>query len=115
MWDGDPAPFALSLEDPWKDNRVNVSCIPVGTYTCQRFNSPTHGETFIVCDVDGRTYILFHRGNTHINTMGCILIGEKFHFLGGIPSIAGSADGFNEFWNRCKDEEEFELEIRWSE
>ena len=114
MWESDPAPFALSLEDPDKDNQINVSCIPVGTYTCKRFNSPTHGETFQVMDVEGRTYILFHRGNTHINTMGCILIGEKFHFLQGIPSIAGSGDGFSEFWNRCKDVEEFELEIRWA-
>lgn len=113
-WDGDAAPFALSLEDPWKNNQVNVSCIPAGRYTCKRFDSPTHGETFQVMDVEDRTYILFHRGNTHINTQGCILIGEKFHFLDGIPSIASSADGFREFWSTAKVMDEFSLDIRWA-
>ncbi len=114
-WDTDPAPFALSLEDPWKDNERNVSCIPDGTYGCRMFDSPTHGMTFQVMDVPNRTYILFHRGNTHINTQGCILIGERFHFLNSIPSIASSRVGFDEFWARVKDVDEFDLTIRWAD
>lgn len=114
-WVNDRAPFALSLEDPWLDNKLNVSCIPDGIYICQPFPSPTHGHTFQVMDVSGgRTYILFHRGNTHINTQGCILIGEKFHFLQGIPSIAASADGFKEFWEHASALDEFRLIIRWA-
>jgi len=113
QWEGDKAPFALSLEDPWRNNEQNVSCIPSGEYIARRFDSPTHGMTFQIMDVPGRTLILFHRGNTHINTEGCVLIGEKFHFLDGIPSIAASREGFDEFWSRVKDEEEFEVSIRW--
>lgn len=113
-WADRPAPFALTLEDPWKDNEKNVSCIPVGTYHCKKFNSPTHGATFQIMDVTNRTYILFHRGNTHINTMGCVLIGEKFHFLNGIPSIAASRDGWNEFWNRVNGVDGFDVVIKWS-
>jgi len=114
-WADDPAPFGLSLEDPWKNNKVNVSCIPAGTYTCVAFDSPTHGPTFIVRDVYGRTYILFHRGNTHIHTKGCILVGERFSFLHGVPSIAQSVDGFKEFYDKaCRYNEGFTLIIRWA-
>ena len=112
-WREDPAPFAVSLEDPWKNNQKNISCIPEGEYNCHLFMSPTHGPTFQVMAVPNRTYILFHKGNTHINTAGCILIAESYDFLGGIPSVKSSAVGFNEFWNRVKDVDEFTLHISW--
>ena len=114
-WRDKPAPFALSLEDPWRMNAVNVSCIPAGTYTAKKFDSPTHGMTFQIMDVQDRTYILFHRGNTHINTKGCVLIGEEYSFLGGIPSVASSKRGWGEFWGRAQTEDEFQVHIRWPE
>jgi len=113
-WRDHAAPFALSLEDPDKDNERNVSCIPDGIYQCVPFKSPTHGPTFMVREVPNRTFILFHRGNTHINTQGCILIGESYHFLNDIPSIASSAKGFAEFWQRAHSLPEFQLDIRWA-
>lgn len=113
-WQDDAAPFAVCLEDPWRGNEKNVSCIPDGIYTCEFYDSPTHGPTFQVMNVPNRTYILFHRGNTHINTQGCVLIGESYSHLNGIPSIASSRQGFDEFWFRAKDVDEFELEIRYA-
>lgn len=65
-----------TLEPAWKNNKPQVSCIPVGTYTCRRFKSEKHGETFEVCDVPGRAGILFHAGNNALrDTQGCILLG----------------------------------------
>lgn len=57
-------PFALTLEREWLDNRLEVSCIPDGGYSCRRVNSPRFGGTFEVTGVPGWTYILFHSGNT---------------------------------------------------
>jgi len=113
-FDHRPAPFALSCEDPWLDNEPWVSCIPAGLYTCRRVDSPKFGDTFEICDVPNRTHILFHRGNTHHNTNGCVLVGEKYHFLEGIPSVAASGEGYAEFKAEVAGVDEFELEIRWA-
>jgi len=112
-WKNDKAPFALSLEDPWLSNTTNISCIPAGPYECRPFDSPTHGPTFEVINVVGRTYILFHKGNTHINTKGCILIGEQYEFLGNIPAVLKSGKGFQEFKTRAP-KDGFPLVIKWA-
>lgn len=104
-------PFALTLEDPWNDNAVGESCIPAGTYTCQRVISPHFGETFEVTHVPGRTHILFHKGNLPENTKGCILVAERFDPVGGYPGIAESQAGFDEFLKLTKDVNEFTLEV----
>lgn len=65
-----------TLELPWKNNQPQVSCIPAGTYTCRRVNSPKFGDTFEVCGVPERSGILFHAGNyAPKDTRGCILLG----------------------------------------
>ena len=66
-----------TLEEEWKFNEKNLSCIPAGTYLCKRVKTPKHGETFEVMEVPGRSAILFHSGKTEINTLGCILLGME--------------------------------------
>lgn len=105
------APFALTLERPWLDNETGKSCIPAGTYTCKRVQSPKFGNTFQVMDVPGRSEILIHKGNLMDDSHGCILIGEQFEPLNGQPGIAASAHGFEEFLRLTADVDEFELEI----
>ena len=114
-WVSMPAPFALSVEDPWRNNEKFVSCIPAGTYKCQRVESPKFGNTFEICDVEGRDLILFHWGNTHVNTQGCVLVGEKFEPLNGVPAVLGSKDGFREFLAFVEGLDEFDVTIRWIE
>ena len=75
-----------SIELPWRDNKSNMSCIKAGSYICQPWASGRFGDVYNVTDVEGRTYILTHRGNlagdtllhwkTHSN--GCILLGDRF-------------------------------------
>lgn len=105
-------PFALTLEDEWKDNKVGVSCIPVGTYHCKkkRFNRGGY-DTFEITDVPDRTHILFHRGNTEDDTEGCILVAEEFGELNKKTAIQSSRKGFKEFMERLHGVDEFLLHI----
>lgn len=69
-----------TLEDLWKGNKPRESCIP----PAPRYPCKPHGwngepvkfkKTYEVCKVPGRSAILFHAGNTDIDTQGCILVG----------------------------------------
>ena len=104
-------PFALTLEDKWKDNAPFESCIPSGVYDCKRIHSLKFGETFEVVKVVNRTNILFHAGNIDEDTQGCILIGEEFGELYGKTAILSSRRGFNEFMERLNGHAEFLLYI----
>ena len=68
-----------TLENPWQDNQRNISCIPEGKYPV-RIRLPRESATrdyihLLVEDVENRSYILFHRGNSAKDTRGCILVG----------------------------------------
>jgi len=106
-------PFAVTLEKSWKDNEPLVSCIPAGTYMCRRIISPKFGETFMVKDVPGRSFILFHKGNIEDDTSGCILVAEQFERLGSKTAILRSAKGFKELMTRLKNVESFDLTVIW--
>jgi hypothetical protein len=104
-------PFALTLEREWLNNARNVSCIPEGDYICERVNSPKFGNTFEVTDVEGRSHILFHKGNLDDDSHGCILIGEQYGDLGANSGIIKSTEGFNSFMVLLDEVDEFELTI----
>jgi hypothetical protein len=68
-----------TLENAWLDNQRNISCIPEGEYKV-RLRLPRESASrdylhLLVEDVENRSYILFHRGNTAKDTRGCILVG----------------------------------------
>jgi len=72
--------FCDTLENPWKNNVRNISCIPEGEYKV-RLRLPRESATrdylhLLVQDVPNRSYILFHIGNTAKDTSGCILVGN---------------------------------------
>lgn len=67
-----------TLELPWKDNQVNISCIPYGTYNVKKRHSKKFKLHFHVLRVPRRTYILIHSGNYVSDVEGCILVGDSF-------------------------------------
>ena len=72
--------FCDTLENPWKNNQRNISCIPDGEYDV-RLRLPRESATrdyihLLVKEVPNRDWILFHRGNTAKDTSGCILVGK---------------------------------------
>jgi len=105
-------PFALTLERCWLDNKKSISCIPNGTYICQRVVSPKFGNTFEVKDVPERSHILFHKGNISDDSRGCVIVGEQFEPVNGKPGVLASAKGFNEFLARTKEMNEFLFTVK---
>ena len=71
-----------SLELPWRDNKINISSIPTGTYVAhvQRYKDYM---TYLLNHVPGRSGIFIHRGNWAgdvslgfaSDVEGCILLG----------------------------------------
>lgn len=107
----DGRPFAVTLERGWHDNAPRESCIPTGTYTCKRVQSPRFGNTFEVRAVPGRSAILFHKGNVADDSLGCILVGEAFNPVKGKHGITSSAEGFAEFLTIQKGVNTFTLTV----
>ena len=97
-----------TLENPWIDNEPYISCIPFGTYTCKRVDSPRFGNTFQIMEVADRSHILFHWGNYEKDTMGCVLLGIDSNWKSMIYS---SRKGFGQFIKHMEKVRVFELSI----
>lgn len=104
-------PICATLEPYKRDNAKSLSCIPTGQYICHRVISPKFGDTFEVTDVQGRSHILFHKGNRDHDSSGCILVGEEFGFLGNDWAVLSSGRAFDEFMSIFKNEDAFHLTI----
>ena len=65
-----------TLERPWLDNQVGVSCIPSGIYKFKRDHYGKH-QWFSVLDVSNRTFIEIHPGSQVSHSEGCILMSKK--------------------------------------
>ena len=106
-----------TIENPWADNKQNISCIPEGTYDCSPRRYYRGGyETFEVDGVPNRDLILFHIGNTELDVDGCIAVGLTKGTLGGLPAVLSSRPAFFDvFWPAVKDLDAFELKVRSSD
>ena len=104
--------FCSTLEPQDKENKPNESSIPAQQYTCSRYQSSRHGETFIVDKVPGRYGILFHPGNLAENTEGCILLGQYVGKLRGNRALKNSGDTFKLFMLEMQGEDVVHLTIR---
>lgn len=75
--DGEQTGF--TIERPWLDNAVGISCIPEGTYvlkpkTYGKYGTPDNPALWVQ-DVPGRTHILIHGANRAEQLQGCIAPG----------------------------------------
>lgn len=108
-------PLFSTLELPWRDNQPKISCIPQGSYECERTiaRTTTGGLkidlTLEVLGVPGRSGILFHVGNTVIDSQGCILLGNSTNFFKG--HILDSRKGFERFLQKIKTSDTYTLHI----
>lgn len=66
-------PLCYTIELPWRNNELNRSCIPEGTYVLKRRYSLKFRWHIEVKDVPGRSYILIHPANHAARELkGCI-------------------------------------------
>ena len=79
----DSVPICLTLEDPWNENKRQISCIPEGMYHCIPHNGTKYKNVWELLGVSGRSAILIHNGNTTDDTMGCILVGKSYGQVNG--------------------------------
>lgn len=105
-------PIATTCEEVWAFNQRNASCIPAGRYECRRVNSPKFGNTWEVSNVPGRSAILMHKGNTTLDTEGCILIGETFTRINGKVAIGESGLGYGELMTLTAELDHFWLTVQ---
>ena len=94
-----------TLELPNKDNKPNISCIPIGVYTVIKRYSAKFKHHFHILDVEGRTWILIHPANSVSDLKGCIGVGSDISGL----SITNSRNTLKTLLNILPDT--FELEI----
>ena len=108
-----------TLELPWRNNEINVSCIPCGDYICKKRYSPNFKyDCYLLEDVPGRTWIQFHRGNWAgdkskgklSDVLGCILVGSKRAVIEEQLAIAESGKTLDELFFYTK-HEPFKLTI----
>lgn len=110
----------FSIELPWRDNRVSLSCIPAGEYRCERYFSPAFKEyLYRICDVPGRSGVAIHSGNVAGNrdkgykthSLGCILLGKRQGQLWGQDAVLLSRLTVGAFF-RLMDRKDFKLHIQ---
>ncbi len=73
-----------TIELPWKENQINISQIPSGTYTYQKITRSSNNEPATwIRNVENRSEILIHQGTKPIHSKGCILLPNynKFHHI----------------------------------
>lgn len=68
------------LEDEWRNNEPRRSCIPAATYTAkphgwEPYSPFKYKQVWQLNRVPNRSGILFHAGNKHEDTEGCLLVG----------------------------------------
>ncbi len=66
-------PVCATIELPWNENRVLVSCIPEGRYVLKRRSSRRLGPHLLLNSVPGRSLILIHPANdARLELKGCM-------------------------------------------
>lgn len=107
-----------SVERPWLNNLINISCIPEGIYTMRRFydvhqyrSSKSIDGAYVweICDVNGRTVILIHVANWPTEVKGCIALGMGM--FKNMSGVSKSKNAIKEFYRLTSNETEMEIEI----
>lgn len=107
VMDGDKVEFAVCLQ-------TDFPYLPDGDYLCKKrlYHKGGYFTFEIIWPNSGHTDILFHKGNFKSDSKLCILLGESFEWIEGKRAIAQSLKGFDEFWSKYKDFEDFKLTIK---
>lgn len=104
VMDDSGLPFCVSLQP-------NDKFLADGVYKSKKRMYNKGGYMTFEVIVEGHTDVLYHKGNHQEDSKLCFLLGEQFETVEGRPGIAQSGHAFEEFWNKYKDVDEFDLHI----
>lgn len=107
------------VEPAWRNNMVDVSCIPEGTYYLERAtyyggDGPGGREdypTWQIMGVVGRGEIKVHRMNYAAQSRGCPGIGDSLGVINGHWAVLNSEDAHNRFMSVLQDVEREQIRI----
>ena len=88
-----------TVERPWRQNEVSVSCIPEGTYRLGLTSFRGKYETLEIEGVPGRSEIKIHVANSPSDLSGCVGVGLNIGVLGTEWSVVASQSAFDLFWD----------------
>lgn len=113
--DGDNILYTcITLELPWKDNQMGVSCIPKGTYHAikRRATTAIPYKHIYLTDVPHRSGICIHKANFISELKGCIAVGQDKMDIDkdGQLDVTQSSKTFKALMKLLPDE--FEVEIK---
>ena len=92
----DKYPICDILEETYKVDGKD-SRILKGEYTMKWEMTATLGMRWVLQGVVGRTGICVHKGNTVIDTKGCILTGHGYSITAGLHGIINSGIAYDSF------------------
>lgn len=105
-----------TVELPWRDNQVGVSCIPEGTYNCRvgTFNSadPPY-ENVELLNVPHRTFIEVHMANAPSDLRGCIAPVSELVGIKGQWGGSNSARAHRILMQNIKDNQDTQFQFKW--
>lgn len=105
----DGVEICRTLENPYINNRPDISCIPEGNYLCTR-DYIGKFKHFKLQNIRGRSNIEIHCGNFEKDTKGCILLGEEWIFYKNELMITNSRTSMRLFKESVL--ESFTLDIK---
>jgi hypothetical protein len=102
-----------TIERPWLNNQHGISCVPTGSYTAKKTDTPHHGIVFQFQGVKDREGILIHPGNVMTDSEGCILVGNQRanNIKNGLPGVTSSQATFALFMKRFEIDDTIQITI----
>jgi hypothetical protein len=87
-----------TIENPWLNNILCESCIPIGEYTMKlgMYNRGGY-PAWELLEVPGRSLIKIHRGNTMKDLLGCIAPGQGLAIMNDLLAVTNSRRAYEEF------------------
>lgn len=102
--------YCYTVELPWLDNQEDASCIPEGIYTVNAYQSPKHGDVWMLAGTAPRQNIEIHPANDINDLLGCIGVGDILGNVNGLPAVMDSQKTFSMLKSELPDS--FQLTIR---
>ena len=105
VWDGKP--FAVSVEHTFSGGTI----LKNGPYMCVASTYFKGGYPTFEIVVPKHSRILFHKGNTELDSIGCVVVGESFGHLNDTTAVLDSKGGFAELMSLAAGLKYFNMEV----